>query len=172
MENCSLALRIPSFDDDSVAVDIAHIGSLSTIDVWALAVDHKVDLRRLSFNTLPRRLSKVGTFTPRYNTTERLPDFKCDSGTYYAFLLACPQGASKGDCRVDLTSIKEELIGGSISRILCRLLLPHTSFTFGCYVQGFLWSSVRRSEGRKRNELRAKLASVICERSVSRATKR
>jgi len=111
MENCSLALGIPSFDDDSVAVDIAHIGSLSTIDVWALAVDRKVDLRRLSFNTLPRRLSKVGTFTPKYNTTERLPDFRCDSGTYYAFLLACPQGAGKEDCRVDMTSTKEELIG-------------------------------------------------------------
>ena len=88
--------------------------STSTIDVWALAVDRKVDLQRLSFNTLPRRISKIGTFTPRYNTTERLPGFRCESGTYHAFLLACPRGAAKLDCRVDMTSTKEELVGESI----------------------------------------------------------
>jgi hypothetical protein len=156
MENCSLALRIPSFDhDDSVAVDIAHIGSSSTIDVWALEVDGKVDLRRLSFDTLPRRTSKVGAFTPRYNATERLPDFRCDSGTYYAFLLACPPGAGMEDCRVDMTSTKEELIGESISRNLAVSFFPHISFfffTLWCAPllrQDFSWSSVRRSEGRK-----------------------
>ena len=158
MENCSLVLRIPNFDDDSdsVAANIAHIGSLpTTIDVWALAVDRKVDLRRLSFNTLPRRVSKVGTFAPRYNTTERLPDFRCDSGTYYAFLLACPEGAGKEDCRVDMTSTKEELIGESISLHPCRLLfVPSMSFTLcvlGCYARNFYGAAsddLRDAKGR------------------------
>ena len=127
MENCSLALRIPNVDGDES--DVVRIGSVSTstIDVWALAVDGKVDLRRLSFNTLPRRTSKIGTFTPRYNTTERLPGFRCESGTYHAFLLACPRGAAKADCRVDMTSIKEELVGEFDS---FRVLLPHLSFFF------------------------------------------
>jgi hypothetical protein len=107
MENCSLALRIPEHGSD--AMEIARIGS--TIDIWALAVDSKVDLPKLSYKTLPRRVSKLGVFTPRYNTTERLPSFACESGTYYAFLLTCPEGALKEDCWVDVTSTKEELVG-------------------------------------------------------------
>jgi len=98
MENCSLVLRIPDFDSgDDDAMVIECISGSTTIDVWALAVDDKVDLQRLSHNTLPRRISTVSTFTPRYNTTERPPSFTCQSGTYHAFLLACPPGASKED---------------------------------------------------------------------------
>jgi hypothetical protein len=107
MENCSLALRIPEYGSE--AMEIARVGS--PIDVWSLAVDAKVDLRSLSHRTLPRRVDKVGTFTPRYNTTEQLPSFACKSGTYHAFLLACPQDARKEDCWVDVTSIKEKPIG-------------------------------------------------------------
>ncbi|KAH8991445.1 hypothetical protein EDB86DRAFT_3079868 [Lactarius hatsudake] len=107
MENCSLALRIPEYGSD--AMEIARVGS--TIDVWSLAVDSKVDLQTLSYRTLPPRVDKVGSFTPRYNTTEQLPSFACESGTYHAFLLACPQGARKEDCWVDVTSIKEKPIG-------------------------------------------------------------
>ena len=107
MENCSLALRIPEFGSE--AMEIACVGS--TIDVWSLAVDGKVDLQTLSYRTLPRRIDKVGSFTPRYNTTEQLPSFSCESGKYHAFLLTCPQGARKEDCCVDVTSTKEKPIG-------------------------------------------------------------
>jgi len=107
MENCSLVLRIPQIDSD--AMEVARIGS--TIDIWSLEVNSKIDLLKLSFNTLPRRVSKVGVFTPRYNTTEKLPSFTCPSGTYHAFLLTCPDGARKEDCSVDVTSTREELVG-------------------------------------------------------------
>jgi len=83
MENCSLVLRIPDFDSgDDDAMVIERISGSTMIDVWALAVDDKV-----SYNTLPRRISTVGTLTPRYNTTERPSSFTCQSGTYHAFLL-------------------------------------------------------------------------------------
>ncbi|KAH9956018.1 hypothetical protein BC827DRAFT_1234407 [Russula dissimulans] len=107
MENCSLVLRIPDIDSD--AMDVARVGS--TIDVWTLEVDSKVDLLKLCFKTLPRRVAKVGVFTPRYNTTEKLPSFTCPSGTYHAFLLTCSDGARKEDCSVDVTSTREELVG-------------------------------------------------------------
>ncbi|KAN0129151.1 hypothetical protein V8E53_013022 [Lactarius tabidus] len=80
-------------------MEIVHVGS--TIDVWSLAVDAKVDLQTLS----------VGLFTPMYNTTEQLPSFSCESGSYYAFLLACLQGALRDNCWVDVTSTKEKPIG-------------------------------------------------------------
>jgi len=108
MENCSLVLRIPENGSDG-AMDIARIGS--TIDVWSLAVNSKVDLFELSYHALPRRIDKVGSFTPRYNVTEQLPSFACESGTYYAFLLTCPEGARKEGCWVDVTGTKEELVG-------------------------------------------------------------
>jgi hypothetical protein len=90
-------------------MEIAHIGS--TIDIWSLAMNSKIDLLKLSYNALPSRISQVGSFTPRSNTTERLPSFACESGTYYAFLLTCPEGVHKEDCWVDVTGTKEELVG-------------------------------------------------------------
>jgi len=108
MENCSLALRIPEYGSDR-AMEIERIGS--TIDVWSLAVNAKVDLLKLSYQILPHRIAKVGSFTPRYNVTEQLRSFACESGTYYTFLLTCPEGARKEDCWVDVTSTKEELVG-------------------------------------------------------------
>ncbi|KAI0287744.1 hypothetical protein BC826DRAFT_1042288, partial [Russula brevipes] len=89
-ENCSFALHIPEHGSD--AMEIARIGA--TIDIWAVAVDSEVDLPKLSYETLPRRVSKLGVFTPRYNTMKRLPSFACESGTYCAFLLT----ALKEDC--------------------------------------------------------------------------
>lgn len=126
MENCSLALRIPAHGSDDGAMEIAHIGS-TAIDVWSLAVDAKVDLLKLSYNVLPRRIAKVGRFTARYNATEQLPSFACESGTYYAFLFTCPEGARKEDCWVDVTSTKEELVGECPLRpvSLPALLVPY-----------------------------------------------
>jgi hypothetical protein len=109
MENCSLVLRIPEHGSDVGAMEMAHMGS--TIDVWSLAVNAKVDLSKLSYNVLPRRIAMVGSFTIRYNATEELPSFACESGTYHAFLFTCPKGARKEDCWVDVTSTKEELVG-------------------------------------------------------------
>ena len=128
MENCSLALSLPEYGSE--AMEIARVGS--TIDVWSLAVDGKVDLQRLTYRTLPRRVEKVGSFTPKYNTTEQLPSFACESGTYHAFLLSCPQGARKEDCWVDVTSIKEKPIGAWMipSLGICGL----TSITPGLYL--------------------------------------
>ena len=108
MENCSLVLRIPEHGSDG-AMEMAHIGS--TFDVWSLAVNAKVDLLKLSYNVLPGRIAMVGRFTATYNATEQLPTFACESGTYYAFLFTCPEGARKEECWVDLTSTKEELVG-------------------------------------------------------------
>ena len=120
MENCSLTLRIPAHgSDDAMGMEMAHVGS--TIDVWSLAVNAKVDLSKLSYNTLPRRIAKVGRFTTRYNATEQLPSFACESGTYHAFLFTCPEGAHKEDCWVDVTSTKEELVG---EWSLCIAVLP------------------------------------------------
>ncbi|KAI9439090.1 hypothetical protein H4582DRAFT_2128612 [Lactarius indigo] len=57
-------------------------------------VGTKVELRRFSHTNLPRRMDKVGSFTPWYNTTDQLPSFRCELG---------PNGlsASKTDLRVD-----------------------------------------------------------------------
>jgi hypothetical protein len=117
MENCSLALRIPARGSADGAMEMAHIVGSTTIDVWSLAVNAKVDLLKLSYNELPRRIAKVGRFTARYNATEQLPCFACESGTYYAFLFTCPEGARKEDCWVDVTSTKEELVGECHARI-------------------------------------------------------
>ena len=116
MENCGLTRRISGIR--------ARGDGGSKIDDWSLMVDAKVDLRRLSHRTLSRYVDRVGTFTPRYDTTEQLPNFACKSGTYHAFLLACPQGVRKEDCWVDhateggAVALSRILIG--LRLVLCR----------------------------------------------------
>ncbi|KAI0259773.1 hypothetical protein BC834DRAFT_1045088 [Gloeopeniophorella convolvens] len=107
LEECKLTLEVPEYGAKNM--HIARVGT--PIDVWSLEVDGKVDLLKLSYNTLPRRVEKVGTFTPRYNSTESLPSFACTSGTYHAFLLTCSEGARKEDCWMDVTSVGEDNIG-------------------------------------------------------------
>jgi len=123
MENCSLVLRIPEHGSGGV-MEMAHVGS-TTIDVWSLAVNAKVDLFKWSYNVLPRRIAKVGRFTARYNATEQLPSFACESGTYDAFLFTCPEGTRKEDCWVDVTSTTEELVGECHSVSLQLVRAPY-----------------------------------------------
>ena len=143
MENCSLVLRIPEYGSDG-AMEISHIGS--TFNVWSLAVNEKVDLLRLSYNNLPRRLAMVGRFTATYNATEELPSFACESGTYYAFLFTCPDGARKEDCSVDVTSTKEELVGECRTVSLQLVALMCARHTRGIYGAT---SNDLRSKGRQ-----------------------
>ena len=151
MENCSLVLRIPEHGSDG-AMEMAHIGS-TTFDVWSLAANAKVDLLKLSYNALPRRIAKVGHFTPRYNVTEQLPSFACESGTYYSFLFTCPEGARKEDCWVDVTSIKEELVGECRAASLKFVALICARHTILC----------RCIYGTRSNDLRpAGNANLIC----------
>ena len=49
--------------------------------MWSLTVDVKVDLQELL-----SRIDKVGSFTLRYDATELLLSFTCESGTYHTFL--------------------------------------------------------------------------------------
>ena len=58
----------------------------------------KVDLRRLSCRTRPRRIG---------NTTGQLPNFKYESGRYHKFLLAYPQEAQEENCWSEVTSTKQ-----------------------------------------------------------------
>src|ERR1700761_2186354 len=155
MENCSLALHIPEYGSE--AMEITRVGS--KIDVWSLAVDDKVDSHTLSYRTLPRRIDKVGSFTPRYNATEQLPSFACESGTYYAFLLACPQGARKDDCWVDVTSTKQKSIGACSFR-------PKVYAASRLFYQDSTWCRSRRSESARRlflrePELQPKLGTTV-----------
>ncbi|KAH8991864.1 hypothetical protein EDB86DRAFT_2830606 [Lactarius hatsudake] len=56
-------------------------------------------------------IDKASSLTPRCNTTELLPSSICESGTYHGFLLACPQGARKEDCWMEVVGTKEKPIG-------------------------------------------------------------
>jgi hypothetical protein len=144
MENCSLVLRIPpEHGSDGAAMEMAHIDR-STIDVWSLTVNAKVDLFKLSFNVLPRRIAKVGSFTVRHNATEQLPSFACESGTYYAFLFTCPEGARKEDCWVDVTSTKEERVGECHAVSLQLVACPYVCSSYCRSIYGTASNDLRR----------------------------
>ena len=112
MENCSLMLHFPEYRSEAM-MEITSVGS-SMIDVWFLALDDKADLQRLSYRSLPHRIDKVGSFTQTCNATGQLSSFTRESRTYHGFLWACPQGARKQDCQLDVMSTKEKPIGAWI----------------------------------------------------------
>ena len=87
--------------DGELQPSAVHSGiEIARIDVWSLAVDNEDDPpQRLSHRTLLHQIKKVGSFTPRYNMMEQLPSFTSEAGTYHAFLMACPHGARKENCR-------------------------------------------------------------------------
>ncbi|KAH9173228.1 hypothetical protein EDB89DRAFT_1960599 [Lactarius sanguifluus] len=94
-------------------------------------------------------IDKVSSFTPRCNTTELLPSSRCESGTYHAFLLACPQGARKEDCWVDVAGTKEKPIGVWTISPLTR------TFSVGYYTGTILGDVTRTRSAR---------SSVYCAR--------
>jgi len=67
----SLALRIPEHGSD--AMEIARIGS--TIDIWALAVDSKADLPKLSYKTH----SPVAFPSSAYSRRDTIPGSDCQA---------------------------------------------------------------------------------------------
>ena len=70
------------------------------INRWVVPYNSaKVDLRRLSCRTRPRRID---------NTTGQLPNFKYESERYHKLPLAYPQEMHEEDCWSEVTSTKEK----------------------------------------------------------------
>jgi hypothetical protein len=59
MESCSLALHLPEYGSEAM-MEITRVGS-STIDVWSLALDDKIDSQGLSYRSFPRRIGALLT---------------------------------------------------------------------------------------------------------------
>lgn len=99
---------------------------IARFDVWFAAVGNNVDPQRVSYRTLPHRINEVGTFKPRYNTTQQPLSFTRESGIYHAFLLAYPQGTRKEDYR-EAGWFMDDLALGHISSVT-RFLLQDSAW--------------------------------------------
>lgn len=98
----------------------------------------KVDLPKLSF---PRRIDKVGSFTPRYNTTEQLPSSQASWGHIMRSCGPAHKGRARKNYWVDVTNTKE-LIGA------CPHMLPHGRHHQDSTCYSTRWPDILRSARR------------------------
>lgn len=111
MENCSIILSIPTSSSSDSELSSLHIGNggNAELDVWSLDWDRKLDYRRLSWNTKPRRVQHMGILYMAYGQSQQqLPGFQCSSGTYETIEVSCrgcdveliiTGNAAEGKCR-------------------------------------------------------------------------
>ena len=102
MERCSLNFKVPPKDDNSHPPDKG-----ISLDIWLLSWTRPVDTDALSWNTKPARQKHLGSFTLTANSTQQLPDYACNSGSYQIFELTC----RTGDCNVEIVATMKQEIG-------------------------------------------------------------
>lgn len=106
MENCSIVLIVPSESvpsGEDEAIVAFGPGFSVELDAWSLDTHKKLDYKRLSWNTKPRRVGHLGTFTLSYGHSQELPGFHCSSGSFQTIEISC-----HGICNVDMNVTKRE----------------------------------------------------------------
>ncbi|KAJ3813291.1 hypothetical protein EV368DRAFT_5217, partial [Lentinula lateritia] len=97
MEKCSVALEVPTHNFNG-REEASIWGNDTTVDVWLLEGESKIDFQKLSWNTKPGRKSYIGSIQPTYNSKHELSAFPCISGSYLTLEVSC----SSPDCHVDV----------------------------------------------------------------------
>ncbi|KAI0370740.1 hypothetical protein BV20DRAFT_943374 [Pilatotrama ljubarskyi] len=101
MEECSLVLRLPGPGDRIESEEPFQFNELSTFRVFRLDAQRALDVRTLTYNTLPPVEEEVGPVFARAGEDTQISRFPCRWGTLHTFQIACGRGS---DCLVDVWS--------------------------------------------------------------------
>ena len=110
MERCSLRFVLPRPADFNGVVVPDHP---VLVDVWRVDASRPLNKHTLSWAERPPRVALLGPLLVRPNGTVESGEFRCPSGTYQTFELACAEGAGS-DCLVDFVqnpTVREEGTG-------------------------------------------------------------
>lgn len=106
MENCSLVVTVPP-RNKSNAILSGPLDGTALLDVWALSVERKLKMHKLSWATRPQSRTFLGSHPISFNATHKLPSFSCSSGTYQTFEFSC----SVPECHIDLLGVGTQASG-------------------------------------------------------------
>ncbi|KAM5542341.1 hypothetical protein V8D89_003800 [Ganoderma adspersum] len=95
MERCALKLMIPSPADSER--DAVLFSPDTTLQIWHVETSRGIDFHRLSWQSRPGRGSLLASWILRDNSTLESEEYRCPSGSFQAFELACVGSG----CRVD-----------------------------------------------------------------------
>jgi len=104
MESCSLAVGVPSLNQtEGQAMPLPTF----TLDVYSLPIRNKLELRTVSYSSLPPTKSLFAQLVLTEDTVVQTPNFPCQSLSYHTFFLAC----SDPDCHLDLIGTRNDQSG-------------------------------------------------------------
>ncbi|KZT23824.1 hypothetical protein NEOLEDRAFT_1179811 [Neolentinus lepideus HHB14362 ss-1] len=99
MENCSLVLDIPASSPQ--------VYPSQDVEVWELHGGRKINWKSLSWKTMPRRKTQLGTISLSPGVVRQITGLPCSSGSYHTFELSC----ATVECHVNFTSMAAEATG-------------------------------------------------------------
>ncbi|OCH85534.1 hypothetical protein OBBRIDRAFT_739734 [Obba rivulosa] len=108
MEECSLVIRLPRYDEPLEGKDPFLMDPSSTLAVYTLDVPGTLDVRMLSWRTHPARTSKLGSLIPRAGEESEVARFPCVWASLHTFEVACAIGS---ECLLDVWSSQNKTWG-------------------------------------------------------------
>ncbi|RPD54575.1 hypothetical protein L226DRAFT_260610 [Lentinus tigrinus ALCF2SS1-7] len=108
MEDCRLVFTLPKLgasleDHASFSMDPS-----SRFDVFRLAVDRPIDVKKLSYRTKPKPVEKIATLHAQMDGDTLIHRFPCPWSSLHVFEVACAEGS---ECMVDVWSSQNTTLG-------------------------------------------------------------
>ncbi|KAJ7284609.1 hypothetical protein C8J57DRAFT_1497508 [Mycena rebaudengoi] len=95
MESCSLSITLPPLNETDGFV----LNEPATLDIWSWDVPKKMEMHKLSWATRYPRKTFLGSLPVSIGETNRLPGYRCLSGSYQTLEFTC----STPNCKIDIT---------------------------------------------------------------------
>ncbi|RDX40722.1 hypothetical protein OH76DRAFT_308685 [Lentinus brumalis] len=110
MEDCRLVFTLPKLGAQLEDHASFSMHPASRFDVFRLAVERPIDVKKLSYRTKPKVAEKVATLQARMDGDTLIHQFPCPWSSLHVFEVACAEGS---ECMVDTWSSQNATYGES-----------------------------------------------------------
>ncbi|TFK82237.1 hypothetical protein K466DRAFT_578243 [Polyporus arcularius HHB13444] len=108
MEDCRLVFTLPKLGAQLEDHASFSMHPSSRFDVFRLAVERPIDVKKLSYRTKPKVAEKVATLQARMDGDTLIHQFPCPWSSLHVFEVACAEGS---ECMVDTWSSQNTTYG-------------------------------------------------------------
>ena len=108
MEDCQLVFTLPALGAPLENPAWFTMDAGSRFDVFRLAAERPLDVKKLSYRTKPKVSQKVATLHAHPNEETEIYRFPCPRASLHVFEIACAEGS---DCFLDAWSSQNTTYG-------------------------------------------------------------
>ncbi len=108
MEDCRLVFTLPKLGAQLEDHASFSMHPASRFEVFRLAVERPIDVKKLSYRTKPKVAEKVATLQARMDGDTLIHQFPCPWSSLHVFEVACAEGS---ECMVDTWSSQNTTYG-------------------------------------------------------------